>query len=740
MVRRLKVDLRALGYDFPERRVVQLDVPPAGGEIPVEVTLSDKLAEYTELMKPKKGRGKLAFISLQKRLLSSVYAFDRTLALHVESVAAGRATTQLDLSNDESALPARADDEEEDAYGIDEETEEATLDAEVRAASRSLPSPEGRARTLLAEMQQLAAGGRNQPDAKVRALLAWIQGNQCAGVAVGGARGTGKDLAWTDRRVIVFTEYGDTKRYLVQLLRAAVSGTEQADDRILQFQGGMDDELRDQIQRKFNSPPGDDPVRILIATDAAREGINLQGHCADLFHFDVPWNPARMEQRNGRIDRTLQTAKVVRCHYFFYPARREDVVLKRLIDKVDIIQRELGSLGSVVLDQLGSAMESGIDADTGKNLDAAEVAPSLATTAKSELESQRKDRDVLRKQIEDAGRILNASRKIMDFDPALLRDAIDVGLELAGASRLERIAGADDKAPTYRVPPLSASWQPTLDHLRPARGRDEPLWDWRKKAPLPVVFKAPDEMNAACVHMHLQHPFVQRILSRFVAEGFSTFDLSRVTVVRNPHDSLVRVVAFGRLSLFGPSATRLHDQLVSVAAPWFDGGGETHLKPFTGKDDRKSIDQLEELLAASPKLEGITETARARLQASAADDFAKLFAHIKSEADALAHDAAQALTARGAEEAEALRQILTRQKKKIVEVLDGQQMDLFGAGPAPATEKEQREQDKKHMQRRLAAIDGELQTEPGLIEDLYRVVLHRLEPVGLVYLWPETRA
>ena len=360
--------------------------------------------------------------------------------------------------------------------------------------------------------------------------------------------------------------------------------------------------------------------------------------------------------------------------------------------------------------------------------------------AKSELESQRKDRDLLRKQIEDAGRILNASRKIMDFDPALLRDAIDVGLELAGAGRLERIAGGDDEAPKYRVPPLSASWQPTLDHLRPARGRDELLWDWRKKAPLPVVFKAPDEMNAACVHLHLQHPFVQRILSRFVAEGFSAFDLSRVTVVRNPHDSLVRVIAFGRLSLFGPSATRLHDQLVSVAAPWFDGGGETHLKPFSGKDDRKVIDQLEQLLAASPKLDGITETVRARLQAGAASDFTALFAHIKSEADALAHDAAQALTARGSEEGEALRQILTRQKKKILEVLDGQQMDLFGSAPAPATEKEQREQDKKHMQRRLAAIDDELVKEPALIEDIYRVVLHRLEPVGLVYLWPETRA
>ena len=45
------------------------------------------------------------------------------------------------------------------------------------------------------------------------------------------------------------------------------------------------------------------PLRILLATDAAREGLNFQAHCTDLFHFDLPWNPGRIEQRNGRIDR-----------------------------------------------------------------------------------------------------------------------------------------------------------------------------------------------------------------------------------------------------------------------------------------------------------------------------------------------------------------------------------------------------------------------------------------------------
>ena len=65
---------------------------------------------------------------------------------------------------------------------------------------------------------------------------------------------------------------------------------------------------RKEVQRRFNTDPSRDPLRILLATDAAREGLNFQAHCADLFHFDLPWNPGRIEQRNGRIDRKLQPA------------------------------------------------------------------------------------------------------------------------------------------------------------------------------------------------------------------------------------------------------------------------------------------------------------------------------------------------------------------------------------------------------------------------------------------------
>ena len=76
----------------------------------------------------------------------------------------------------------------------------------------------------------------------------------------------------------------------------------------------------------------------------AREGVNLQNNCADLFHFDVPWNAGRIEQRNGRIDRKLQQADEVRCMYFVLPQRPEDRVLDVLVKKTGKIHQELGSL------------------------------------------------------------------------------------------------------------------------------------------------------------------------------------------------------------------------------------------------------------------------------------------------------------------------------------------------------------------------------------------------------------
>ena len=725
MVRRLKEDLRQLGVEqFPKRTLVPLKV---GDPSCPELVLAEKLAAYTKLMKPTRGQGGLVFINLQKRLLSSVEAFYRTLQAHHRAISEGRAKTALQLA------PPNDDDE----YGVPDEVLDESDEARVTAESAFI-SPTQDARKILEEMRRLASQSRGAADAKVHALIDFIKRNQCAAVEVGGVapKAAKADRKWSDTRLLIFTEYGDTKRYLRTLLNAALDGTERGDERIMEFHGGMSDEQREEVQRAFNAPPDRHPVRILLATDAAREGVNLQGHCADLVHFDVPWNPGRIEQRNGRIDRTLQPANEVRCHYFLYPDRAEDKVLDTLVRKVEVIQRELGSISSVLLERMSDVMEGGIDTKTVERLKEAEEAGALKKTASEELESQRDALAQVKEDIEEAGSLLNRSRKVMDFDPTLLRDAMDVGLELAGAPKLAVAKDAEVEA--WSFPEMPDSWQGTLDTLRPARGRNEPFWEFRKREPMPVVFRPPPKMNSELAHLHLQHPVVQRVLGRFLSQGYSAHDLSRVTVVRTRHDSLARVIAFGRLSLFGAGATRLHDQIVSVAARWTDGKDDA-LSPFAEDADRKAVEMLEQVLAESPSLEAVSASVQSKLVASAPKAFAQLWKHIREEADAVAHDAERRLLQRGAEEAEALRKILSAQRMSIITEIERRQQLTFDDLKFDKREQLQFDKEKDHMGERLVAIQLELEREPKQIEALYKVALRRLEPVGLVFLWPETR-
>jgi len=736
MVRRLKSDLRELGEgsdSYPLRRVLKVELEQrkdrvvsrvieegrapvetdlGKGEL-VELKLAEMLAKYTELQKPKKGRGQLVFVNLQTRLLSSVEAFHRTLTLHAKSMGVGEGGEAVDA----------AEEEDEELYGQTDETQLALIDAEVIAASKSLPALHDEARKLLAEMLRLSEQHRSAPDGKVRTLLAWIRANQLAG------------HEWNDRRLLVFTEFGDTKRYLLEQLVAALED-EGGADRILQLHGGMGDKKRDQVQLAFNGDPSKYPVRILLATDSAREGINLQGACADLFHFDIPWNPARMEQRNGRIDRTLQPSPEVRCAYFVYPQRAEDQVLEKVVEKVERIQRELGSLGAVVMDRMDHALKSGIDRDAHKRVDrAGEVTG--RDTVRQELEAQR-TQEKLRKEIDHAAKTLNRSRRVMDFEEALLRDALDVGCEMAGATKLtpKQVGGRD----AFVLPHLPDSWQPTLDVLRPPADEDEPFWEWRKRPPMPVVFHAPDRLDAPVHHLHLQHPFVQRMLSRFLAQGFSAHDLSRVTAVRNSRDALVRVIAFGRLSLFGTGASRLHDELVSVAALWREGKGA--LKPFAEKADRDAVERLEDILAEAPSLQAIPEQAQRKLREAAPQDFSALWPHVRDQSQKMATRALAQLTERGRAESEALRKILEGQREAIKHELAARAKPMQIALPLDDfndDERRQREDERQHMTGRLADIDKEIRDEPALIQSGYEVKYTRIVPVGLIYLWPTTR-
>lgn len=734
MVRRLKKDLvRIEGIgDFPERDVQAVVV---GSPEDVEVRLSAMLAEYTKLMAPQKGQGRLAFVNLQKRLLSSLEAFHRTLCVHAKRISEGTAKTALQLALSPS------DQEETDEYGAVDDDALDALDAETDAASRLIATPEGRAKKLLEEMLDLASAHKDRPDAKLRALLAWIKENMCAGVAFGGSSAKGAARKWSERRVIVFTEYGDTKRHLVSLLGAAFEGTDRGDERIVTLHGGMGDEARAELQRRFtNARPSDDPVRVLVATDAAREGINLQAFCADLFHFDLPWNPARIEQRNGRIDRAMQPERVVRCRYFTYPDRAEDAVLDVLVKKIDVIKEELGSLGHVVLDRFEGVLAGGIGGATRQELDAAEAAAAaFKDVTRRELESQREAK-LLAADIHDAGKILSSSRKQLGFDPSQLRQVIDAGLEIAGARPLAPLAEPPepDAPACYAVPQLGADWRDTLDTLRAPRARGQDFHSWRREnPPLPVTFEEPTRLSTAFVQLHLEHPFVKRVLSRFRSQGFGAHDLSRVTVLPSKREDVPHVAAIARLSLFGAGATRLHDELFMVVAPC-DGDGD--LEPLSDKDEKPIIAEIERLFSEGATVGAERAKLLEELHVSAPRHLAALRAPLDLEADAHYAEAVNKLRARADEEAEKLRKILEGQKALIERRLgDVARQTELEFTDAERDQREQLEDDIAFWKKRLANIPKEIESEPAQLRALYDVVLKKLEVVGLVYVWPESR-
>ncbi len=130
-------------------------------------------------------------------------------------------------------------------------------------------------------------------------------------------------------KFIVFTEYRDTLAALSEAFDAA------SDPRLRYtvLRGGMSPRKRLAAQEEFEHPD----TAILLATDAASEGLNLQRHCRRVIHVELPWNPNRLEQRNGRVDRYLQT-RPPEIRYLFYPDSPEDDVLHQLVRKLQTMR------------------------------------------------------------------------------------------------------------------------------------------------------------------------------------------------------------------------------------------------------------------------------------------------------------------------------------------------------------------------------------------------------------------
>lgn len=763
MVRRLKDDLREVVDGFPKREVVQENIDDLPADAP-ELRLIALLDQYrqkrearlsTETRRIQTASG-LLLSGLQQRLFSSIEAFSRTLRVHRKTVlkqwesTQSAAKTSQEISTLKLSFRVQSVGPDDERALLSEQELSVEEDAEIAAVSEATMGQltAGAAQTsfaqeqeLLAQMTELAESSRALPDARVRKLIAWLRENMCPDLGTPNAK-------WNALRLIIFTEWDDTKRYLQQQLSAAIANSDRADDRIAIFHGPTPPAERDEIKAAFNAPPSKHPVRILIATDAAREGLNLQAHCWNMFHFDIPWNPSRMEQRNGRIDRKLQPNPAVYCRYFFYRQRPEDKVLAALVRKTKTIREELGSLSQVIDSKLDVLMKYGIrrrdvDALTGE-IESADMDLESRAAVEEELEASRKRKTELLEEIDSLSTILEDSQEAIAFSKDHFRSAISCALQILGAEPLK--PAPDGSIQEECIFPAmdqregaDPTWAETMDSLRTPRKRDQKFWEWRRTSPIrPVVFDDPGVVTDEVVQLHLEQRVVQRLLSRFTAQGFVHHDLSRACLAHTA-DAVPRVLLIGRLSLYGPGAARLHEELVPITARWTDPAiRKDGLTPYSREAETKTMNLLDAALLEKHE-RVISDVVRHQLLTSAPKDVRELLPHLEKRAAEYAADATAKLQKRAEAESKAMREILELQQKHIIGTIDRYDRSPQLTLAFPDDEKRQLESNRRYWNQRLASIGNELTSEPDRIRGLYEVRATRVEPVGLVYLWPASR-
>jgi superfamily II DNA or RNA helicase len=319
---------------FPERRAytVNYTLSPEEAELYQAVThyVREEFNRADNLNKERKATVGFALTILQRRLASSPEAIYQSLRRRRERLEQRLTEVKAGKAMDEGRYGDWTDDMDEDDYLPEEmeSREEQVLDHATAAAT--ITELEAEIETLKNLEMMANRVRRSGKDRKWDELSKLLQDN---------AFMYGKD--GQREKLIIFTEHKDTLNYLAAKIRSLL-GDEKA---VVTIHGGMARQDRRNVEALFKQ---DVNVRILIATDAAGEGINLQrAHL--MINYDLPWNPNRLEQRFGRIHRIGQTEV---CHLWNLVANetREGYVFQRLLSK---LEEERKALGGRVFDILG---------------------------------------------------------------------------------------------------------------------------------------------------------------------------------------------------------------------------------------------------------------------------------------------------------------------------------------------------------------------------------------------------
>ena len=324
---------------FPERKAYTVNYKLSDDEAALYESVTDyvktEMGKADQLAGSRKGSVGFALTALQRRLASSPEAIYQSLRRRKERLESrlreekvgirGRkmlADTLADVPDDDDDLNAQEQENLEETL-VDDATAARTMN-ELEAEILILKGLEAKAKTVVASGQdrkwdELSKILQNEPEMR--------------------------DASSRQRKLIIFSEHRDTLNYLHEKI-AGVIGNH---DAVVTIHGGTHRDERRKIQALFRSDPD---VRVLVATDAAGEGVNLQ--CANLMvNYDLPWNPNRLEQRFGRIHRIGQ---VEVCHLWNLVAKetREGDVYFRLLEKLRV---ESDALKGRVFDILGEVFE-----------------------------------------------------------------------------------------------------------------------------------------------------------------------------------------------------------------------------------------------------------------------------------------------------------------------------------------------------------------------------------------------
>jgi superfamily II DNA or RNA helicase len=277
-----------------------------------------------------------ALTTLQRRLASSPAAIHESLMRRLRrlehKLQEARQTKRVATLDEELGITLRGRSVEDLEDDLEEEPEaEAQAIVDLATAARTVQELEAEIAGLR-ELTKLAARVRNSDlDRKWDQLRNVLDYPEMF------------DLSGERRKIVIFTEHRDTLNYLVDRITRLLGRA----DAVVQIHGSMLREERRKAQAAFVNDPN---VTVLVATDAAGEGVNLQrAHL--MVNYDLPWNPNRIEQRFGRIHRFGQRETCHLWHLVAYQTR-EGAVYQRLFEK---LEEERQALGGKVFDVLGRA-------------------------------------------------------------------------------------------------------------------------------------------------------------------------------------------------------------------------------------------------------------------------------------------------------------------------------------------------------------------------------------------------